>query len=131
MHNMPRSVSIALLFLLLHALIWFGFAILAAAGLLVVVPQNALIRWGLAFLAALAAGALVGLTLLLRRRYRPAYSLTLAALGLLAVLTFTDQVGPADWVYFVLTLAPLALLIKERSWYLQRGTDSAKRTGTA
>ncbi len=118
MTKYPFSVSAALLFLLLNALIWSGFTILVTAGAHTALPESRAIQWIMAALAFVSACALVVLMVLLRKRVRIAYFLTLGLLALLAVLTITDEVGLVDWIYLVIVVAPLLLLIKDRSWYL-------------
>jgi hypothetical protein len=49
----------------------------------------------------------------------------LGLLLLLAVLTITDEVGLADWIYLVIVAAPLLLLIKDRAWYLRKASAAA------
>lgn len=74
----------------------------------------------MALLAFASALGLLGLAFLLARRVRLAFYLTVALLGLIAVLTVTDEVGPADILVLRLTFAPLALLAAARGWFLHR-----------
>ena len=54
----------------------------------------------------------------MRRRSRLAFNAAAALLALIAVLSITDQFGLADLVSLLLSLVPLVLLLKDRTWYL-------------
>jgi hypothetical protein len=116
----PPTVIALLAFLLVNALIWIGFAALAAAGAYAGLPADPAVRWLLAGAAFGCGLVLIGLTAALGRRVRIAYYLVTALLVVLAAATFTDDVGWVDMAYFVLVIVPLALLIKDRAWYLKR-----------
>jgi len=127
MTQSPFSVSAALFFLLLNALVWLGFTILVAANAHPALPDSRTVQWIMAALAFGSACALGVLIVLLWKRIRIAYSLTLGLLALLAVLTITDEVGWADLIYLAVVVTPLVLLIKDRSWYLRKDSGAAKR----
>jgi hypothetical protein len=118
MRNFPATVRIALAFFGVNILIWFGFAVLVLAGAHPALPRDPAVRGILAALAFAAAAGLSLAVFLLAKRLRFGYCLSVAALGLLAILTFADDVGPADWIYLVLVLIPLILLVRDRGWYL-------------
>jgi presenilin-like A22 family membrane protease len=65
------------------------------------------------------------LVYMLNNRYRIGYYCALALFITITFLTFLDQVGWSDLVILAINIAPIVLLIKERSWYLQN--ESAKQ----
>ena len=75
-------------------------------------------KWIMAALALASVVTLIVLTLLLFKRYHPAYYGAFAFLALIALLTITDEFGLPDLFMLVITLGALALLIKDRRWYL-------------
>jgi hypothetical protein len=120
MKKYPVTVIVALSFLSMHTLFWAGFAGLVISGAHPGLPDSRDYQWLLAGLALACAAGLLTLILLLVRRFRPAYYLTMAALSFFAVLTFADDVGLADWIYLILVLIPLILLVRDRPWYLSK-----------
>lgn len=120
MQKRPRIVSAAFLLICIDALGWLAFALMVALGLNRGIPQNGLVRWTMAFLAFACALVQASLVFLLARRVRIAFYLTVMMLGLIAVLTVTDEVGPADLIVLLLTVAPLTLLLVSRGWFLHR-----------
>ncbi|MCJ7706626.1 MAG: hypothetical protein MUO38_03300 [Anaerolineales bacterium] len=119
----PTSVTVTFALVLVNALVWIAFAIIVAARLHPSIPAGELVRMIMALLALTAAVVLGFLAIMLRRRSRWGYFLTVAALILLAALTIADEVGLADLVVLVIAVMPLLLLIKDRAWYLGRSID--------
>jgi hypothetical protein len=109
-----RVLLIALLLILLDALFWFIFSFLLAAGLHPSIPEGDLVRWGMAGLSTLTAGALLLSVFMLRKRSRVAYLLTLSLLGMISVLTVTDEFGFADLLVLLLHVIPMLFLWFER-----------------
>ena len=126
MSQAPRSVTIAFVFIIANALVWFGFALIVLTGMLPGLPGGEHVGLVMALLALIAAGALVALGILTRRRSKWGYVLTVAALIFLIALTVADQVGLVDLSVLVLVLVPLVLLIKDRDWYMRRELDSQR-----
>jgi len=79
-----------------------------------------LFRWVMVILALGVSVVLAGLALLLRRRHRAAYFACTSLLGIITVLSITDQVGLPDLISFAISLAALVLMLKDRAWYLQK-----------
>ncbi len=73
-------------------------------------------------IAALGAAVLMALGFLLRKPNPLAYWVGIAFLFGTILMTFFDQVGVADVVFMLINLLPLGLLIRRRSWCLQRPT---------
>ncbi len=117
----PKSFSVVLIFILLNALIWFGFSIIAAASLHPGLPDNPLYKWGMAILALIAAAILFGLWFFLKRKNKFAYYLTIVSLIGIIILTFFDDLGLSDLIVLVIEIIPLILLIKVRKWYFASG----------
>jgi hypothetical protein len=114
---MPRSVRITLIFILVNALVWLVFALLVATGLHPSLPASIPLRWFMVAMSLIAAVALTGVTILLKRRNKLAHLLSVAGLGLLVILTVVDEVGLVDLLVLVAEVLPLVLLIKDRRWY--------------
>ena len=114
----PVSVTVSIGLILVNAIVWIAFAVIVAARMHPSLPAGDLVRVIMASLALLAAAVLVFLSIMLRRRSRWGYILTVAALILLAALTIADEVGLADLVVLAIAVIPLSLLIKDRAWYL-------------
>jgi hypothetical protein len=125
MKNLPKTVTLTLLLILLDSLVWLGFGLAVAAGAIPSIPQAGGLRWIMAVLALGSAAFLAGIAFLLRRHSRPAYFLALGLLAVIAVLSITDQIGLLDLASLLINLIPLGLLLKDRRWYLERiqGTE--------
>lgn len=118
MKKLPLVIKIALIFLLIIAAVWLVLGVLIATGYHPSMPSDALIKWGMAGGSLAAGAALLLLAYLLGRRWKPAYFLALAALVVILVVSFLDQLGWADLVMIVVTLVPFVLLIIGRKWFL-------------
>jgi hypothetical protein len=125
MEKRPAVFTAALGFILFNILIWLVFAVLILVGIRPFGMLSFALRGILAALAVLASGTLFALFVLLRKRNRIAYYLTLVALVGLVLLTFMDQVGLVDLAYLVLALTPFVLLLINRRWYFN--DDSERR----
>ena len=119
MTHQPRSVSIAFVFMLLDALIWLTFGLVVALGAHPALPDVPLVRWSMAVLSLAVVGALLGLSTSLRRRNRVTYVLAVSLLAVLSLVTLFDDFGLVDLAVLAVTVFPLALLLKDRAWYLR------------
>ena len=77
--------------------------------------------WG--FVAGIVLVALAGL---LKRRSRFGYILTVVLLAIMSQAGLLDQFGIADLLYALVTLLPVALLLKHRAWYVRPGLVGAE-----
>jgi len=127
MTQAPRSFSAAVILVLVNALIWLGFAIIVTTGLHPAIPDSGLVRGVMGILAFLTSGALLILSILLRRRNTIAFYITLALLLIISVFTVTDEFGIYDLIVLIITLIPLVLIIKNRTWCLSRETQLTHR----
>jgi len=128
MMKTPTSVYAALGFILLNVLVWLAFSIIVATGVHPSIPEGNQIKWVMIILAFLTAGVLSILWFFLKRHSKVAYYLTLALLLVLSLLTVADDFGLSDLIYLIIAIVPLALLIKDRAWYLQ-GETRLQRPG--
>ncbi len=119
MTRIPATVVATLTLLGLDAVMWFAFGVYVAAGGIASIGAPA-VRWVMAGLAWASAAALLALTVVLSRRVRPAFTLAIMLLGIIAALSLTDQIGLLDLAALALTVIPLLLLLKDRAWYLGR-----------
>ena len=115
----PSTVRAARLLVLLNALLWVGFGAITAAGAHPSFREAGLLRWVMAASAFIAAIILAALAGLLKRRPRIGYILTGALLAVTVLASLFDDFGLADLLYVLVTLLPLALLHKDRAWYLR------------
>jgi len=115
----PSTVRTARLLVLLNALIWLLFGVITAAGAHPSFREAGLLRWAMAASAFIAAIILVTLAGLLRRRPRIGYRLTVALLAVMILASFLDEFGLSDLIFVLVTLLPLALLLKDRAWYVR------------
>ena len=123
-HGPPRSVAIAHALILLGALIWFLLAVLLALNAHPGFPNDPLTRNVMAILSLVAGCVILVLLILLRQRRRLAYFGMLAALAAAALSLFFDDVGQADLLFLAITIIPIALLIRDRPWYLAASPGS-------
>ena len=118
MRKIPWSAAAAQLLIILNALFWLGFAVVAALGLLPGSLSTGLFRWVMAALSLGASLVLGILVFCLIRRVKWAYTITVILLILLAVLSITDEVGVLDLFSLMISLAGFILLLINRDWYL-------------
>ena len=115
----PPTVTIALIFSLLNALLWLGFGIIVAVNAHPALPEQPSIKWPIAVLSLGTSGTFLGLFFFLRKQRRSAYFLALVLFLVIALLILFDEFGFADLVVLMINLLPLFLLLKDRAWYLQ------------
>ena len=118
MSNRPLSVSVALIFILLNALVWLAFGVIIAANAHPALPDQPIIKGVMAFLSLATAGILLGVFIFLGKRSRVAYFIALGLFVAISLLTIFDQFGLADLVILAINIVPVILLIKDRAWYL-------------
>jgi hypothetical protein len=123
-HHRPLSVTATLVLVLLNAIFWLVLGVIVIAGLQPGLPDLPLYKAILAVLSFAAAGMLLGCFIALPRHNRLAYAFTLAVFTAASIVIFFDQVGWIDLAVLALNLAPLALLIRDRAWYLQKSPRS-------
>jgi len=100
--------------------IWLVLGIIIATGAHSAMPDLPAMKSIMAGLSIGIAGVLLVLFILLYKRKRTAFFLTLAFFAVAAVLTVFDQVGISDIVVLVINIIPIILLVKDRAWYLER-----------
>jgi hypothetical protein len=120
MQKRPRSVSVTLIFIAINALIWLVLGVLIALHAHPALPSSPLVQGLMAFLSFAMAGALFGLFFLHIKRIRIAYFLTLGLFVIITIAFVFDEFGWIDLLALLMNLVPIALLIKDRAWYLQR-----------
>ncbi len=114
----------------MHAMRWAQGLFFLNGGIWLVLAVVSLIRFGgngVQAVTALAvailmfgnAGAMAVSGALLGRRRLLIYLFALAVLMVNIVLTFTDQVGPLDWITFAIDLVLLSTLLVARKRFLR------------
>lgn len=119
----PLSVSTTFALILLNAIIWCAFSIIVAANVHPALPYLTLIRGMMAAGALVVAAILLLALVLLPRHNRFAYYIALGLLAIISVSLVFDQFGLADLVVLIITVIPIILLVKDRSWYLQMSPE--------
>jgi len=123
MKRPPISVTVTLIFILLNAAVWFVFALLVAFNAVRSIPSTGIFKWIMIIPALGTSGILVGITIFLRRHNRIAFYSGLVMLVIIAVLSIADEFGWIDLFSLTISLVPLVLMIKDRSWYLFPGNS--------
>jgi hypothetical protein len=129
MNTRPRSFSVALVLVLLNALLWLTFGILVATDIHPALPISPLLKGIMAVLAFVTAGILLILLLLLTKQNRIAYFFTVGMQIVISLVTIFDDFGWADFIFIVISLAPIVLLVKDRAWYFRTTSGSAGDQG--
>ena len=119
--TIPLTVRFTLIFFLVIAVLWFIFSLFVVLGGNVSYFHIGAFRWIMAGLTFLASIIVVVLWVLLRRRFRPAWYISVLLLAAMILSGFMDELGLIDYAFISLYLIPLALLIKDRKWYLNLG----------
>ena len=119
MTKRPLSVSVALIFILLNALVWLALGVIIAANVHLALPDIPLLKGVMAFLALATAGVLLALFIFLGKHNRVAYFIAIGIFVAISLLSILDQFGLADLVILAISIAPMILLIKDREWYLR------------
>jgi lysylphosphatidylglycerol synthetase-like protein (DUF2156 family) len=123
MTDLPSTVRLTRLLIVLDAVLWLAFGLTTAIGAHPSYKEPGVLRWAMATIALFAAGVLAGLAIFLMKRSRLAYWLAVASLAAMALAGLLDELGLADLVFLVATILPLALLLKDRVWYLEEAPD--------
>jgi hypothetical protein len=117
--HQPITVKVNQIIILLNALIWLILTILLAINKVPGLDELQDIRWVLAIISITMAAILLALNYYLLKHSLKAFYLTIAFFGITSILIIFDDVGLADVIFFIISLIPIILLIKDRSWYLQ------------
>lgn len=120
----PVTVRITFSLIFMVALVWVLFGVIVVARLHPALPDLPIIRWGIGLTAVLAGALLAVLDILLFRRNPVAYWALVVGLIILALANLLDQFGWIDLLIMALTLIPVALLIRDRKWYLKLSTQA-------
>jgi lysylphosphatidylglycerol synthetase-like protein (DUF2156 family) len=119
MTHRPLSVTVTLIFLFLNALIWLALGVIIAVNAHPALPDLPIVKGVMAILSFCAAGILLGLLILLRKRTRIAWFVALGFLAATSILTIFDDFGWTDLIVLVINIIPIVLLIKDRAWFLE------------
>lgn len=109
--------QIALGLILLEAVVWLVFGLIIVLQLHPALPSSPSLQTAMVVFSWLIAVGLVVLFVLLRRRTRGVYVVTLVLLELLALLTILDDMGWIDAVVFLVATASFATLMAGGKWY--------------
>ena len=118
------EIRIISIFMLLNALVWLVLGIIVLTDLHPAIPDGAAIHRTMGGLLMTAAILMLALAVLLRRRKRIAYWLTLALLAPILVVTIMDQFGLSNLIVVLMHLAPFVLLLRNREWFINTQTQN-------
>lgn len=120
MQDPPKTVLITVAFFVLNAVFWFAYTliILFFGDQLSHVPL--VIQWLMLLMALGCSIVLAGLAILLKRRNRLAFYAGVLLLTVIAVFSITDEFGLPDLFSLLISLIPLVLILKDRTWYLHQ-----------
>jgi hypothetical protein len=119
MNHHPKTVIAAIIIIIINALFWFIYALVMVFGGISSFAHAGTAKWVMAILALVTSVALVCTAYLIARRSRPAFIFGIVFLAMIAILSITDEFGILDLFSLLISLVPLGLMIKDRSWYLQ------------
>ena len=125
MSRLPARVSLVLALTFLNAFIWFGLALMIAAGIHPGMQLDVNLRALMAGLFLAAGSASLVLYVLLRRRRPLGYWGALCFFTASVLVNLFDDMGAVDIAFMVFSALILVLLIIERRWFLRKA--SAKR----
>lgn len=118
----PPTILYARMLVGLNALTWMAFGALVLISAHPSYAASEDLRLGMAS-AAFAVGAILWtLAMQLGRPRTIAFWATIALLGAAAVASFFDSLGPVDLAYAIVTIATIALLLRDRAWHLQKAS---------
>ena len=117
MNRLPTSVSATLVLIILNAVFWLVFALIAALGGIRSIAALGVVKWVMVILALGVSGLLGGISVFLMRRNRLAFYAGVTLLAIIAVLSSMDQFGWPDLFTLLISLVALGLMLKDRSWY--------------
>jgi len=126
MSRLPARVSLVLALTFLNALIWFGLALLIAAGIHPGMQLDVNLRALMAGLFLAAGAASLVLYGLLRRRRPLGYWAALGFFAVSVLVTLFDDIGAVDIAFMAFSALILALLISERRWFLRKASIKRK-----
>ena len=116
---MPFSVKLTQIIILVIGILWIGFSIYIALGLHPTYSRMGGFQWIMAAMSVVPGLVFVVLWFLLRKHWKPAWYLTVIALGLMTVAIVFDQIGWVDVLVMLGSAVPFLLLIIDRKWYLK------------
>jgi hypothetical protein len=119
MKDTPKSVPVTTVFIILNAIFWLAYTVITAFGGTHLTTVPIIVKWTIILLAFGSSAILTGIAIFIRRQNRFAFFFGLLMLTIIAVLSITDEFGWLDFFSLLISLIPLALLLKDRNWYLK------------
>jgi len=127
----PQTVTATRLLILALALFWLAFGLTVAVGAHPSYRDASVIRWAMAGGALCAAAILAALANQLALHRPLTYWLAVVLLGAMTLGGLLDQLGLADVIFLAINVIPLALLVRDRNWYLTPPPEAAQDRRTA
>jgi len=123
MTNRPLTVNVNYAFILLNILIWLVLGVIIAFDAHPALPDIPVMKGIMAGLSLTIACILLVLFIYLYKSNKTAYYLMLAFFAVSSILTILDDVGLSDLVVLLINIIPIALLLKDRVWYLREKSN--------
>ncbi len=123
MKDLPKSISITTVFIILNAIFWLTYTVTIAFGSTHSTSVPIMVKSILVIAAFGSSAVLAGMAIFLRRRNRFAFYFGLLMLTMIAVLSIADEFGWLDFLSLLIRLVPVVLLVKDRNWYLKPRRD--------
>jgi len=117
--KIPVTVQVTQIIILVVGIVWVGFSLYMAVGPDPSFAKLGAYRWIMAAMTFVPGLLCVVLWFLLRKRWKPAWYVSVIGLGLMALAIIFDQVGWVDILVMLGSAIPLVLLIIDRKWYLK------------
>lgn len=117
--TIPFSVKLTQIIILVIGILWIGFSLFIALGLHPIYSRMGGFQWIMAGMSVVPGLVLLVLWFLLRKRWNPAWYMTVIALGLMTIANIFDQIGWVDVLVMLVSAVPFVLLIIDRKWYLK------------
>jgi len=117
--KIPVTVQVTQIIILVVGIVWVGFSLYMAVGSDPSFAKLGAYRWIMAAMTFVPGLLCVALWFLLRKRWKPAWYVSVIGLSLMTIAIIFDQVGWVDVLVMLGSAIPLVLLIIDRKWYLK------------
>lgn len=114
------SASITYILFVVNSIAWFILGLLLLFELSPAFIGNGALNIVMGVLGIISSAAYLALLVLLRKKIKIAYYLSIILLILVSILSITDEFGLFDLGALAINVIPLLLLIKDRHSYLEK-----------
>ncbi len=114
------TVKITLVFLILHALVWCGFAVICFSGMFPELPGSRMWIRLMGGISAAVGLVFFLLVIFLQKHPKSGFYAAVVMLTAAVLVNVLDDIGLMDLAYLALALIPLILLLMDAKWYIQK-----------